>query len=52
MKTAKKKKKPYFSPNMKELGTIKDLTQGCSDGNYTDQAFPIHTPKKDLTFTQ
>lgn len=41
----------YEAPKVVDYGTLVQLTAGQSDGNYTDRAFPTHTPKKDLTFS-
>jgi hypothetical protein len=41
----------YEAPKISDYGTLVELTAGQSDGNFTDQLFPILTPKKDLTFS-
>ena len=41
----------YQAPQVKDYGTLVELTAGQSDGEQTDAAFPAHTPKKDLTFS-
>ena len=41
----------YEAPKVVDYGTLADLTDGQSDGNFTDRDFPVHTPKKDLTFS-
>jgi hypothetical protein len=41
----------YEAPQIEDFGTLTQLTAGQSDGNFTDRAFPINTPKRDLTFS-
>ena len=41
----------YEAPRIVDHGTLVELTAGQSDGNFTDAAFPVNTPKKDLTFS-
>ena len=41
----------YEAPKVVDYGTLAELTAGQSDGNFTDRDFPVHTPKKDLTFS-
>lgn len=41
----------YEAPTSVVIGTVRQLTQGSSDGNFTDAVFPVDTPKKDLTFS-
>ena len=41
----------YQAPKVVDYGTLTDLTAGQSDGNFTDRAFPVNTPKRDLTFS-
>jgi hypothetical protein len=47
----KKRAGTYTAPMVADYGTLTELTAGQADGNYTDQLFPILTPKKDLTFS-
>jgi hypothetical protein len=41
----------YENPTIDDYGTLEELTEGQSDGEATDRAFPANTPKKDLTFS-
>jgi hypothetical protein len=41
----------YESPQITDYGTLVELTAAQSDGEFTDRDFPVHTPKKDLTFS-
>jgi hypothetical protein len=41
----------YEAPKVVDYGTLAHLTAGQSDGSFTDRDFPVHTPKKDLTFS-
>jgi hypothetical protein len=41
----------YEAPAITDYGTLVALTEGQSDGESTDRAFPAHTPKRDLTFS-
>jgi hypothetical protein len=41
----------YETPRIEDHGDLAELTAGTSTGEETDAAFPIHTPKKDLTFS-
>jgi hypothetical protein len=41
----------YEAPQIEDFGTLTQLTAGQQDGNFTDRAFPINTPKRDLTFS-
>jgi hypothetical protein len=41
----------YEIPRIEDHGDLADLTAGSHEGEYTDKAFPVHTPKKDLTFS-
>jgi hypothetical protein len=34
-----------------DYGTLEALTAGQSEGEFTDRAFPVNTPKRDLTFS-
>jgi hypothetical protein len=42
---------PYEKPKVEDYGDLKDLTAGNKTGNFTDAAFPPHTPTKNLTFS-
>jgi hypothetical protein len=41
----------YEAPQVRDYGTLVQLTAGQADGEATDADFPAHTPKKDLTFS-
>jgi hypothetical protein len=41
----------YEAPRIEDHGDLTELTSGTSTGEFTDKAFPVHTPKKDLTFS-
>jgi hypothetical protein len=41
----------YETPQVKDYGTLVELTAGQTNGNFTDADFPAHTPKADLTFS-
>ena len=41
----------YEAPKVVDYGRLTDITAGQADGNETDKDFPVHTPKKDLTFS-
>lgn len=43
--------KLYTRPTLRVQGKLEALTQGASNGNALDAAFPTHTPKGDLTFS-
>jgi hypothetical protein len=43
--------KEYEAPRIEDHGDLAELTAGSHDGEFTDAAFPINTPKKDLTFS-
>ena len=47
----KTEKKPYTAPQITVLGDIEAITLGTSDGERTDAAFPVNTPRKKLTFS-
>lgn len=49
--TNKTEKKPYQAPSLVVLGDIEAITLGSSDGDFTDAAFPVDTPKRDITFS-
>ncbi|MDB6454803.1 lasso RiPP family leader peptide-containing protein [Falsirhodobacter sp. 20TX0035] len=44
-------KKAYSAPALRVHGTLEALTQGSSNGSMLDQAFPVGTPKGELTFS-
>ncbi len=41
----------YEAAKVVDYGTLVQLTAGQQDGDYTDRAFPVNTPKRDLTFS-
>ena len=41
----------YETPRIEDHGSLEELTAGQKEGESTDRAFPIHTPKKELTFS-
>lgn len=41
----------YEAPLVVDYGDLVEITAGQADGNDTDRAFPVHTPKRDLTFS-
>ncbi|MEA2440593.1 MAG: hypothetical protein QOH76_2017 [Thermoleophilaceae bacterium] len=41
----------YEAPQVKDYGTLVELTAAQSTGQFTDRDFPTHTPKDDLTFS-
>lgn len=41
----------YETPTIEDHGDLADLTAGLHEGESTDAAFTIHTPKKELTFS-
>jgi hypothetical protein len=41
----------YFTPEIVDYGDLAALTAGLADGDFTDAAFPVATPKRDLTFS-
>jgi hypothetical protein len=45
------KKKVYSTPKVTVYGNVERITQGNQSGDYTDQAFPVKTAFKDLTFS-
>ncbi len=44
-------KKAYTPPRILVLGDIEAITLGSSDGDLTDAAFPVNTPRRQLTFS-
>jgi hypothetical protein len=49
--TMEKDTKEYEAPRIEDHGDLTELTAGYKEGESTDAEFPIHTPKKDLTFS-
>jgi hypothetical protein len=41
----------YEAPEVEDHGDLAELTAGYKEGEYTDAAFPVHTPKDKLTFS-
>jgi hypothetical protein len=41
----------YEAPRVEDYGDLVELTAGSADGEATDAAFPINTPKRQLTFS-
>jgi hypothetical protein len=41
----------YEAPKVVDIGDLVQVTAGSLTGNFTDKAFPIHTPFKDITFS-
>jgi hypothetical protein len=41
----------YETPRIEDHGSLEELTAGQKEGESTDKAFPISTPKKDVTFS-
>jgi hypothetical protein len=41
----------YETPVIEDFGKLEELTAGQQDGDFTDRAFPVNTPKRDLTFS-
>ncbi|HEY1367414.1 MAG TPA: lasso RiPP family leader peptide-containing protein [Gaiellaceae bacterium] len=41
----------YEKPEVVDYGGLVELTAGSSDGDATDAAFPVNTPKRNLTFS-
>jgi len=41
----------YEAPRIEDHGDLTELTAGSHEGDFTDAAFPVHTPKADLTFS-
>jgi hypothetical protein len=46
-----KDKIEYETPQIKDHGDLAELTAGNHEGEFTDAAFPQHTPKNLLTFS-
>jgi hypothetical protein len=41
----------YEKPVVRDYGDLAHVTAGQQDGDFTDRAFPVNTPKRDLTFS-
>lgn len=41
----------YVAPALTMVGSLELVTLGNHTGNYTDKAFPAHTPKGKITFS-
>jgi hypothetical protein len=41
----------YETPTIEDHGDLAELTAGNASGEFTDKTFPVHTPKKDITFS-
>lgn len=41
----------YETPEVHDYGSLTELTAGQQNGNFTDRAFPVDTPRSDLTFS-
>lgn len=41
----------YEAPSLTVVGSVEELTAGTKTGNATDAAFPVHTPRGDITFS-
>jgi len=41
----------YETPRIEDHGDLAELTAGLHEGESTDASFPVHTPKKNLTFS-
>jgi hypothetical protein len=41
----------YETPKVVDLGDLVQVTAGQINGNFTDKAFPVNTPFKDITFS-
>lgn len=42
---------PYEKPQIRDYGSLADVTAGQGDGNFTDRNFPVNTPRSELTFS-
>jgi len=45
------KREEYEAPKLESHGSIEEVTQGASSGNFLDATFPTGTPFDDLTFS-
>jgi hypothetical protein len=41
----------YEAPRIEDHGNLAELTAGSHEGEFTDKAFPVHTPKNQITFS-
>lgn len=41
----------YEAPDVVDYGDLVELTAGQASGDFTDQAFPVGTPFRSLTFS-
>jgi len=41
----------YETPQVVDFGDLRALTAQHQNGSFTDQAFPSHTPKGEITFS-
>jgi hypothetical protein len=41
----------YEAPRIEDHGDLAELTAGNKTGEFTDKAFPVHTPKASITFS-
>jgi hypothetical protein len=41
----------YVAPEITEIGTVREVTLGGKDGDFTEPSFPANTPKGELTFS-
>lgn len=41
----------YTAPTIADLGSVAELTLGNVPGDSTDAAFPVNTPRGELTFS-
>jgi hypothetical protein len=41
----------YEEPQVKDYGSLTEITAGTHTGNFLDAGFPVNTPRGDLTFS-
>lgn len=41
----------YVAPEIIEIGTVREVTLGGDDSDFTDSSFPANSPKGNLTFS-
>jgi hypothetical protein len=41
----------YEPPQVTDYGALTDITAASTAGGFTDAAFPVHTPKGDITIS-
>jgi hypothetical protein len=51
MKNDDKQATGYEKPQVRDYGSLEELTAGTKSGNFLDATFPVHTPKNQLTFS-